>query len=208
MTHSAEIVYDSKRWNRLRFTRDEALKLMKPFEKRHIETIVYGSIARGDVGPKSDIDIFLPRSPAPEIIESIIETNRIQISEREIIQATPAYAAKGYIHTGKNSGYSFSLVPLKTIEHEFYVFAGSLGFQNIIEDKRILGVDKKEGETAKKLGVGLSVIRDRIRVLNRRKKVGRTGVYIKRALSPGESFGDVYMQLARSRPALRRRIRS
>jgi hypothetical protein len=227
MTHSAEIVYDSKRWSLLRFMRDEALKLMKPFEKRHIETIVYGSIARGDVGPKSDIDIFLPRSPAPGIIESIIETSRIQISEREIIQATPAYAAKGYIHTGKNSGYSFPLVPLKTVEHEFYVFAGSLGFQNIIENKRILGVDKrlmliqptsyghieepiqgKEGETAKKLGVGLSVIRGRIRVLNRRKKVGRTGVYIKRTLSPEEGFGDVYMQLARSRPALRRRTRS
>ena len=226
MTFSAEIVYDSERWNLLRLFRDEAMKLMKPFEKRHIETIVYGSIARGDVGKKSDVDIFLPHAPSPEIIESIIKANRIEITDREIIQATPAYAAKGYIHTTNNCGYSFPLVPLKTVEHDFYVFAGSLGFRDIIENKRILGVDKRlmlikptscghiettilghEGETAKKLGVGISVIRERIRVLQRRNNVGRTGVYIKRPLSPEEGFGEVYMQLARNRPALRRRLR-
>jgi len=38
---------------------------MHPLSERHIEAIAYGSIARGDVNPTSDIDIFIPTPPAP-----------------------------------------------------------------------------------------------------------------------------------------------
>ena len=68
-------------------------------------------------------------------------------------------------------------------------------------------VPGREGLVAKTLGVGLTAVLDRVRTLRRRDRVGRTGLYLQRTLAPEESFGDVYRQLARRRPPLRRRMR-
>jgi predicted nucleotidyltransferase len=64
-----------------------------------------------------------------------------------------------------------------------------------------------EGIVAKKLGIDIRIINQRIRILKRRNKVGRTGVYIKRMLEPDESFGTVFNELVASNPAIRRRLR-
>jgi len=65
----------------------------------------------------------------------------------------------------------------------------------------------REGEVAKLLGVGINIVLERVRTLERRRRVGRTGVYLKRVLSPEESFSEVLRELSLSRPALRRRTR-
>jgi predicted nucleotidyltransferase len=200
---------------------------MQPFTDRHIKAIAYGSIARGDVNPTSDIDIYVPDPPAPTLLQTLIEARGIPTTHREIVQATPAYAAKGYIHVAENRSYSFPLVPLNTRETEFYGFAGSITHSQIQEKTRVPGVDKRlvliqptprghtetpiqgiEGTVAKTLGIGTAAVYDRVRTLRRRQKIGRTGVYLKHALSPEESFGETYQRLARTRPALRRRTRS
>ncbi len=200
---------------------------MKPLTDRHIQTLAYGSIARGDVNPTSDIDIYTPNPPSPTLLQTLIETADIHPTHREIIQATPTYAAKGYIHVAENRSYSFPLVPLKTREIEFYGFAGSITQEQIQKNTRVPGVDKRltliqptptghtetpvqgrEGQVAKTLGIGTAAVRDRVRTLRRRQKIGRTGVYLKHTLTPEESFGDSYQRLARTRPALRRRTRT
>ena len=199
---------------------------MRPLADRHIQTLAYGSIARGDVNPTSDIDIYTPSPPAPSLLQTLIESAGIHPTHREIIQATPAYAAKGYIHVAENRSYSFPLVPLNTREAEFYGFAGSITPRQLRENTRVPGVDKRlmliqptpeghtetpiqgiEGTVAKTLGIGTAAVQDRARTLRRRQKIGRTGVYLKHTLTPEESFGDTYQQLARTRPALRRRTR-
>jgi len=48
---------------------------------------------------------------------------------------------------------------------------------------------------------------DRVHALLRRDKVGRTGVYIERELTPEETFEMVLKQLADKNPAVRRRLR-
>lgn len=226
MTDKTEVEYTQTHWRLLETLRDEAQALTRPLTEAHIEALVYGSIARGDVHTGSDIDVFIPSPPVPTILETLMERSGIQSTHREIIQATPTYAAKGYIHAAENRSYSFPLVQLRSHEREFYDFAGSLTPRQLQEGTRVPGVDKHlmliepterghtetpvpgmEGTVAKTLGVGVTIVLDRVRTLQRRERIGRTGVYIKRPLAPDETFGDVYQQLARTRPALRRRMR-
>ncbi|MGD2201270.1 MAG: nucleotidyltransferase domain-containing protein [Candidatus Bathyarchaeota archaeon] len=223
---TTEIHYTPDHWALLKRFREEALQMIKPLSDHHIQALVYGSIARGDIKPTSDIDIFIPGPPNPAILQSLIEI-QTPITHREIIQATPNYAAKGYIHTAEKRSYSFPLVPLRSHEREFYRFAGSVDLQQLLEDIRVPGVDKRlkliqptptghtetpitgqEGTTAKTLGIGITAVLDRVRTLNRREKIGRTGVYLQRTLAPHEGFGETYHRLAKRRPPLRRRLRN
>ena len=200
---------------------------MRPLTDRHIQALAYGSIARGDVTPTSDIDIYTPNPPSPTLLQTLMEAQGIHPTHREIIQATPAYAAKGYIHVADSRSYSFPLVPLKTREREFYGFAGSITHHQIQENTRVPGVTKhlnliqptpnghtetpiqgREGTVAKTLNISTATVQGRVRTLLRRQKIGRTGVYIKHTLTPEESFGDTYQRLALTRPALRRRTRT
>ena len=226
MADRLEVVYDEGRWALFRRLRSEAGDLMRPLSERHLEALAYGSVARGDVGGGSDVDVFVPKPPSPTVLEAIIERAGIPITHREIVQATPTYAAKGYVYVEENRGYSFPLVDLRTVEREFYSFAGSVTLGQIEGGERVPGVDKRlmliepteaghtespvtgrEGTVAKTLGIGVTAVLDRVRTLRRRERVGRTGLYLQRDLAPGESFGDVYRQLARRRPPLRRRMR-
>jgi predicted nucleotidyltransferase len=224
---TTNIEYTNEGWQILKELREEALLMMHPLTEAHIHCIVYGSLARGDVKRTSDIDIFIPSIYSSNIIEAILSRNGRQFISRQIIQATPSYAAKAYLFISESRGYSFPLVDLKVNEIEFYKFAGSNTYQQLKKGLRVSGVDKRlmfieptekghletpvkgnEGRVAKMLGINLFTIRDRVRALNRREKVGRTGVYLKRELSPEEAFGEVFVQLSRSRPAIRRRMRS
>ena len=224
---STEVVYTEKHWKLLKKKRDQALKLMKPLSDSHIRSSIYGSLARGDIKTTSDIDVFIHDVVSPTIIETILETNGIRNTQRYIIQATPSYVAKGYIMIDELRGYSFPLIPMRPSEAEFTKFAGQLFYQDLLDRKRVCGVDKelnliqpnekghlespiqgKEGIVAKKLGIDTRIIHERVRTLERRGRVGRTGVYIKRELAPDESFGVVFRELTRDKPGLRRRIRN
>ena len=225
MSERIEVTYREERWELLRSLREEAADLMRPLASIHVECIAYGSLARGDVKPRSDVDIFIPNPPTPELVEAALERGGITVSEREIVQATPGYAAKGYILTGERRGYSFPLVRLLPAEREFYGFAGSIHLQQLEADLRVPGVDKKlmlieptnrghvesliagrEGEVARLLGVDLRIVAERVRTLERRRSVGRTGVYLKYSLEPNEGFGEALHRLSLRRPAVRKRL--
>lgn len=200
--------------------------MVEPLVKAHLEPLVYGSIARGDVTSGSDIDIFLPSPPAPAIVEAALERHGVRINSREIIQATPSYAAKAYLYTDERRGYSYPLVSLRPSEAEFYSFAGAINYEQLKEEKRVPGVDKRlmlvdpterghtetpvkgvEGVVAAKLGVDTRIVLERVRTLERREKVGRTGVFLKRELAEDEDISTVFMELAKGKAALRRRLR-
>jgi len=218
--------YTAQHWKILEELRKKAIKMIDPLTKNHINAYVYGSIARGDTHPESDIDIYIPTPPAPSIIETRIEQAGYTIQDREIIQATPTYAAKGYIYLDEKRSFSFPLTDMKTVEQEFYMFAGRISTRELEENIRTPGIDKRlmlikptimghieshiegrESSIAKLLNIQVQIINNRVRALQRRERTGRTGVYIKTVLSPDESFGDIYNQLSRTRPALRRRQR-
>ena len=221
-----KVVYDRERWNLLKKLREKALKIMKALEEQHIYAIVHGSIARGDVNKKSDIDIFIPNPPASLIIETALERANFKPTRRLIIQATPSYAIKAYIELDEQTSISFPLCKLRKIEREFYKFGGEIDLEKLKAGIRVPGVDKRlmliepteyghiessiigrESEIAKILSLSLDIVLDRVRALLRRDEIGRTGVFLKRELAPDEGFEAVLNDLAKENPAVRRRLR-
>lgn len=221
-----EVVYDSDHWNLLKELRSKATELMEILNRSHLHSIVHGSIARGDVSEKSDIDVFLPDPPSSFITENALERTGVSVNRRVVVQATPLYALKGYIEIDNQRSVSFPLVKLRPIEKQFYKFGGMVTLSVLKKGRRVRGVDKRlmliepmpdghiestvvgrEEAVSRLLGVSLNTVLDRVHALLRRDEVGRTGVFIERDLSPDETFEMVLKKLADQNPAVRRRLK-
>jgi predicted nucleotidyltransferase len=222
-----EVVYDERRWALLRELRAKAKNLMEAFSRRGIETWVHGSIARGDVWEKSDVDVVIPSRIPGYMVELILEDSGFKPYSRSIVAATPTSTPKGIIYLDDEERYSvsFPLVEFKPRELEFFKYSGLLTYQDLLMSKRVPGVNKNlvlivptpsghleapvvgyEDYVAKFLGVSVEVVRERVEVLTRRDQVGRTGIFAKLALAPSESFEEALERLLRERPLLRRTI--
>ena len=222
-----EIVYDAEHWTLLEKYRQKSMTIMEALEKAHLETIVHGSIARGDITKKSDIDLFIQDQPSSFIVETALEKADILVNGRVIVQATPTYTMKAYLELDENASVSFPLAKMRKVEREFCRFGGEATLKDLRDLLRTCGVDKrlmlieptKEGhressiigreeEIAKLLGISVETVSDRVRTLTRRDEVGRTGVFVKRELSENETFEMVLKRLADQNPAVRRRLSS
>jgi len=64
-----------------------------------------------------------------------------------------------------------------------------------------------EEQTARILGISTETVRDRVRALMKRDEVGRTGVFIKKEVSNGETFEMALKKLSDENPALRRKMK-
>ena len=199
---------------------------MTTLESSHIESIVHGSIARGDVTSKSDIDIFIPEPPSSFLVETALEKTGISFNARYVVQATPNYAMKAHIEIDEKTTVSFPLMWMRKVEREFYRFGGELNLSHLQRGSRWVGVDKRlmlieptvkghmesnivgrEEQTAKTLGVSVETIMDRVHALLKRDQVGRTGVFVKKELNADETFELALKKLATVNPAVRRRIK-
>jgi len=221
-----EVFYDKRRWELLKGFRSKAMQIIEILDRFHLYSIVHGSIARGDVSEKSDIDVFVLDPSSSFIVETALERAEVPVSRRVVVQATPLYAVKGYLEIDKQRCVSFPLVKLRPVERDFYKFSGEVSLSMLKKDVRVLGVDKRlmlieptleghvestvagrEETVARLLGVSLNTVLDRVHALLRRDEVGRTGVFIKRELSPDETFEMVLRKLADQNPAVRRRLK-
>jgi len=221
-----EVVYSEKRWKLLEELRKEALEIMEPLEKANLCCIVHGSIARGDVSAKSDIDVFVPDPPSSFLLESALKRAGLTVNRRILVQATPSYAAKGYMELDPQRVVSFPLMKLRPLERDFYRFGGEATLLTLKNNQRVIGVDKRlmlieptaqghventivgrEETIAKLLKVTVETVLDRVHALLRRDEVGRTGVFIERELGSGDTFEMVLKQLTDENPAVRRRLK-
>ncbi len=187
---------------------------------------VYGSLARGDVHAGSDIDIIVLAPPPAYELELSLEMGGLQVTHRELVMASPNSPPKGHIQLGEGCTVSFPLLPLKRREEEFYRFGGFLDAEGMCKGERVPGVDKRllliepvegghiesgivgdEVSVARRLGIGRDVVDERVRVLRRRDSVGRTGVYLRETLQPGEGFEEHLRTVADRDSALKRLIR-
>jgi len=222
-----EVVYSKSHWRLLDELRSQAMRIMKSLEKSHIFSVVHGSVARGDVTPKSDIDVFIPQVLSSFIIETALARAGIPINRRVLVQATPTYSLKGCIEIDEQKTVSFPLSRMRKTEREFYMFGGEATLGMLREGIRTPGVDKRlmlieptsvghvegtiigrEEQVAKTLGISVETVLDRVRVLTRRDKIGRTGLFIERELLPDETFESVLKKLADKKPEVRRRLRT
>ena len=222
-----EVVYDVERWNLVKGFRQKTIGIMEGLEIFHLEAIVHGSIARGDVNRKSDIDVFIPYQTSSFIVETALEKAGTPVNRRLVVQATPTYAMKAYIEIDENASVSFPLMKMRKVEREFYKFGGEVTLENLREGVRVCGVDKRlmlieptkkghrestiigrEEQAAKLLGISVETVLDRVHALLRRDEVGRTGVFIEKELSSSETFEMALKRLADHNPAVRRRLKT
>ncbi len=221
-----EITYSDARWKLFKKFRESARELMCALDRRDIEPIVHGSVARGDVNKDSDVDVMVPSVVPSYRVELALRESGLQPSKREIMMATPWQLPKAHIHLGESRMVTFPLIKPRPLEIEFYHFGGSVGLKHVEGGERAPGVDKRlllieptkrghveeqvigrEAEVAKRLKVSLDIVQERVKVLTRRDEIGRTGIFLQRSLAPGESFEFVFRQIAASNPAVKLRLR-
>ena len=196
---------------------------------RGIVSGIYGSVVRGDVTPKSDIDIIIPYVLSSHSVELALTGSGLEIYKKIIAQATPNSTPKAHIFLDieEKKCITFPLATFRTLEREFYKFGGYLEIDALKADKRVPGCNKKsmlieptgqghmessinyrEREVARTVGISIKIIRERIRVLKRRKKVGRTGIILSVQLENEEVFENILKKIADSNPIIRRRLRN
>ena len=216
-----EVVYNDNHWRLLGSLREKALEVMQKLDDAGMRSFAYGSIARGDIHISSDIDVILPYPVSSYKVEVTIGRG----VHRELVQATPSTVMKAHIHLSNELVVTFPLFKLMPREEEFYQWGGQVDIDQIHNEVRVPGVDKRlvlieptktghmehgvigyEHEVAKRIGVSIAIAQERVRVLKRRDNVGRTGVYLTRPLSEDESFETIAKSLKDSDPAIRRTI--
>lgn len=222
-----EVVYTPEHWRLLRELRSKARSIMEPLARQGFTVWLHGSIARGDVREKSDIDIVIPVKLPGYLVELALEKAGFKYYSRYIVAATPTTTPKGiiYLDAEERISISFPLVEFKPRELEFFKYSGVIDYQGLLLDKRVPGVNKSlvliiptekghletpvigyEDYVAKTLGVSIDIVRERVEVLSKRDQVGRTGIFAKIPLAPGESFEEGFERLLREKPLMRRII--
>jgi predicted nucleotidyltransferase len=221
-----EIAYTEERWRTLERLRGIAESIMRPLEDAGLSPVVHGSLARGDVDEKSDVDVFVPSEVPSYRIELALERAGFVPLRREIVMATPWQLPKAHITIDEGRSVTFPLIRPSALEFEFYRFGGAVSLPELERGLRVPGVDKRlmlieptprghlespvmgrEAEVARKVGVSIDIVRERVQVLTRRAEVGHTGIFLQRELAPDEGFEEVFDRLLRERPAMRLRLK-
>lgn len=219
-----DVVYSELRWRLLRELRSRALAVMTHLEQHGFHSIVYGSVARGDVKPSSDLDIFIPRVVPLQLLEYTVSLLH-KVERRVLVQATPYYAAKAYLYLNDRDTVSAPMVPLNRDEEGFYMLAGSLTLEELRNGVRKPGINKalnliipteyghvekplRENftEAVRLLNVSPDVLTSRMRVLLRRREKGRTGVFQSIELREDQSFEEAFRTLLAKSAGLRKRL--
>ena len=108
---------------------------------------------------------------------------------------------------------------------EFYNFGGTVDLSQLKKNVRVPGIDKRlvlikpnsqgheeysiinqENIAAKDVGIKIETIVERKRVLLRREKHGRTGVFLKRELAKDDSVETVLKNLADRKSIIRKKL--
>jgi len=222
-----EVVYTRERWRILGEKREKARRVMKLLSIAGYNPIVHGSIARGDVDEDSDIDIVIPYNIQPSLLIYVLERGGYRPYSIEIIQATPSYTPKVYINLDPDGEMivSLPLAKMSRREREFYKWGGELDLEGVEKGIRVPGVNKelkliiptrrghieedvigREGIVARTLGISVETVEERVRVLTRRRELGRTGVFLKVEVDSEYPIEYTIDRLSREVPAFRRKI--
>lgn len=219
-----EIEYTDEDWKRLTELREEAGNILEALDRFSVQGMVHGSVARGDVKKDSDIDIITLQSIPSFRVELALREKGIENFERKIVMATPWQLPKAHIYLESNKMVTIPLEKPKEIEEDFYKFGGLANLNQIEDEERVPGVDKRlvlieptekghresqvigrEKEVARVIGASIEVVEERIHVLTKRDEIGRTGIFLERNLAPEENFESVWSQIVKKNPQISKR---
>jgi len=224
--HFNTITYSENHKKLFEQKRDRSKTLLEMFSKESFNPFIYGSLARGDVHYDSDIDIVLLQMIAPYRIELMLDKNGFNNYFREIIMATPADTLKLYIYLNELESITIPLSKFDKKSREFYDFGGKVNLDQIKNSIRVPGINKRlaliqpvsdgheeysiignEYLAAKQLNVSIDLINERKKVLLKREKKGRTGVFLKRPIEmKGETTELVLKKLANKNSIVRKKL--
>lgn len=223
--HYNDVIYSENHLKLLLEKRERSRNLLDMFAKEGLNPFIYGSIARGDVHSDSDIDIVVVQSIAPYQIEMILDKNGFNNYFREIIMATPADTVKLYIYLNELESITIPLSKFDRRSIEFYDFGGKINLEQVHNNIRVPGIDKRlvliqptinghkeysiignEHVAAKQINVSIDLIHEREKVLLKREKYGKTGVFLKRPIEMNESTENVLKKLAKKKSIVRRKL--
>jgi len=223
--HFNTVTYSENHLKLLQHKRERSKLLLEMFTKEGLNPFIYGSIARGDIHNDSDIDIVLIQLIAPYQIEIILEKNGFNNYFREIIMATPADTLKLYIYLNELESITIPLSKFDKKSREFYDFGGKIKLNQVKNSIRVPGIDKRlvliqpitdgheeysiignEHLAAKQLNVSIDLINERKKILLKREKVGKTGVFLKRPIAMRETTELVLKKLANEKSIVRKKL--
>ncbi len=223
--HYEKIRYSKDDWTLLKKKRNHAINLLELFIKEGLNPYIHGSVARGDIHEDSDIDLVFFHQIPPFQIELILDKNEYNNYFREIIMATPSDSIKLYIHLSEIECITLPLSKFEKRSMEFYDFGGKLDIHQLKTDARVPGIDKRlvlikpnskgheeisiignEANTAKDLGISIDTINEREKVLLRRERYGRTGVFLKRPIQMNETTEEVLKKIAKRKSIIRKKL--
>jgi len=221
--HQCTITYTEKDWNLLKSKRENALTILNLFER--FLPYLYGSIARGNVHEDSDIDVIFLNQIPPFQIEMVLEKHGITNYYKEIIMATPQDSIRLYIHLSELECITVPLTRLEKNNLQFYDFGGKIDLNQLKQDIRVPGIDKRlvfikptsngheelslignEHLAAKEIGISINSVNERVKVLLRREKHGRTGVFFKKQMDASESTEEALKKLADKHSLVRKKL--
>jgi len=119
--------------------------------------------------------------------------------------------ARGDIHNDSD----IDMVLIQTIApYQIEIILDKNGFNNYFReiimatpaDTLKLYIYLNELEAAKQLSVSINLINERKRVLLRREKFGKTGVFLKRSIEMNETTEDVLKKLANEKSIVRKKL--
>jgi predicted nucleotidyltransferase len=205
--------------------REQTKFLLEIFVKEGLNPFAYGSIARGDVHKDSDVDIVIVQNIAPFQVEIILDKNGFNHYFREIIMATPTDSLKLYLYLNELESITIPISKFDKRAKEFFNFGGKINLEQLKGNIRVPGIDKRlvliqptpegyeeysvignEHLAAKQLKVKIDLINERKRVLLKREKFGKTGVFLKRPIGIHESTEDVVKLLMKKNSIVRKKL--
>lgn len=221
-----KIKYTKENWERLKDFRKEAKKILSALKEYDLKAFAHGSVARGDVKKDSDIDIIIPRTIPSFKVELALQEKGYDNYDRRIVMATPWHLPKVHYDLGGKRMITVPLEKPKEIEEDFYRFGGIVNLQQIENNERVPGVDKrlvliepeknghkekqviaKEGKVAKKLNVSIEIVEERVEVLTRREKIGKTGIFLEKKINPTKNVETVWEHIKERNPETSKRNR-
>jgi len=223
-----EVVYTEKHWRILGEKRAKAAKIMDILVRCGFgDVYVHGSVARGDVDERSDVDVILLRFVPPPLVVSCLERHGVEPYSLAIVQPTPIHTPKLYIvlNPCEEQVISVPLAELQFVEYDFYRFSGIIDLDMCRRNIRVPGVNKNlmlieptavghreipvignEGYVARVLKVSTKTILDRIEALTKRREVGHTGLFIELNIPPTTSIEEAIERLCTENQYFRKKV--
>ncbi|ABL78053.1 nucleotidyltransferase domain-containing protein [Thermofilum pendens] len=219
------VVYSEETWRVFRELREKARVALRCLDVLRIPVYVVGSVARGDVTRKSDVDLFLERCVAPSYVTGLLEECGFLVEKYEVIWASPQTAVKLVIHVEDNVKVTLPVTDLSPAEKEFPRFAGSVTSEDVDAGRRVAGVNKflrfieptedghvewsilgREEEVARRLGISLGTVLEREAMRMKRWARGKSGFLVHECLDPRLSPEDLLRRLATRNQLLRKKL--